>query len=40
MVDVSDKPETARTALAKSSITVSPEIFHKITSNEIRCTRC
>lgn len=36
MVDVSDKPETARTALAHSSITVSKEIFEKITHNEMK----
>jgi len=36
MVDVSDKPETARTALAHSSITVSKEIYEKITQNEMK----
>ena len=36
MVDVSDKPETARTALAHSSITVSKEIYEKITNNEMK----
>jgi cyclic pyranopterin phosphate synthase len=36
MVDVSDKPETARTALAHSSITVSNEIYKKITNNEMK----
>lgn len=36
MVDVSDKPETSRTALAHSSITVSKEIFQKITQNEMK----
>lgn len=36
MVDVSDKPETARTALAHSSITVSNEIYDKITHNEMK----
>lgn len=36
MVDVSDKPETARTALAYSSITVNQEIYDKITNNEIK----
>ena len=36
MVDVSDKPETARTALAYSSITVSQEIYDKITNNEMK----
>jgi len=36
MVDVSDKPETARTALAHSSITVSKEIYDKITHNDMK----
>ena len=36
MVDVSDKPETARTALAHSSITVNKEIYDKITSNDMK----
>lgn len=36
MVDVSEKPITARTALAYSSITVSKEIFEKITNNEMK----
>lgn len=36
MVDVSDKPETARTALACSSITVSQDIYNKITTNEMK----
>lgn len=36
MVDVSDKPETSRTALAHSSITVSKEIYQKITQNEMK----
>lgn len=36
MVDVSDKPETDRTALARSSITVSKEIFEKITNHEMK----
>ncbi|MEH7109071.1 cyclic pyranopterin monophosphate synthase MoaC [Bacillus sp. JJ1764] len=36
MVDVSDKPETARTALAHSSITVSKEIYEKITNQEMK----
>jgi cyclic pyranopterin monophosphate synthase len=36
MVDVSDKPETARTALAHSSITVSDEIFQKISNHEMK----
>ncbi|MBT2658486.1 cyclic pyranopterin monophosphate synthase MoaC [Bacillus sp. ISL-18] len=36
MVDVSDKPETTRTALAHSSITVSEEIYQKITNHEMK----
>ncbi|WP_423800413.1 cyclic pyranopterin monophosphate synthase MoaC [Neobacillus sp. SAB-20_R2A] len=36
MVDVSDKPETARTAIAQSSITVSTEIYEKITNHEMK----
>ena len=36
MVDVSDKQETARTALAHSSITVSREIYEKITNQEMK----
>lgn len=36
MVDVSDKPETFRTAIAMSSITVSQEIYEKITNNEMK----
>ncbi|WP_040205621.1 cyclic pyranopterin monophosphate synthase MoaC [Neobacillus jeddahensis] len=36
MVDVSDKPETARTALAHSSITVNKEIFEKITNHKMK----
>lgn len=36
MVDVSDKPETARTAIAHSSISVSNEIYEKITNNEMK----
>ncbi|WP_042454595.1 cyclic pyranopterin monophosphate synthase MoaC [Neobacillus dielmonensis] len=36
MVDVSDKPETARTALAHSSITVSKEIYEKVTNNQMK----
>ncbi|WML50778.1 cyclic pyranopterin monophosphate synthase MoaC [Neobacillus sp. PS3-12] len=36
MVDVSEKLETIRTALAHSSITVNKEIFEKITNNEIK----
>jgi cyclic pyranopterin monophosphate synthase len=36
MVDVSDKPETARTAIARSSITVSNEIYEKITYQEMK----
>ena len=36
MVDVSEKPETARTAIALSSITVNREIYEKITNNEMK----
>jgi cyclic pyranopterin monophosphate synthase len=36
MVDVSDKPETARTALAHSSIIVNNEIFDKVMHNEMK----
>lgn len=36
MVDVSDKPETVRTALAHSSIAVSKEIYEKVTNNEMK----
>lgn len=36
MVDVSSKPETIRTAEACSSITVSNEIYDKITNNEMK----
>lgn len=36
MVDVSEKPETARTALAHSSIIVNKEIYEKITNREIK----
>jgi cyclic pyranopterin phosphate synthase len=36
MVDVSEKIETVRTALAHSSITVSKEIFEKVTHNEMK----
>ncbi|PLR98656.1 cyclic pyranopterin monophosphate synthase MoaC [Bacillus sp. T33-2] len=36
MVDVSDKPETVRTAVAKSSITVNKEIYDKITGNKMK----
>jgi cyclic pyranopterin monophosphate synthase len=36
MVDVSEKPETARTALACSSITVGKEIFEKITNQQMK----
>ncbi|WP_071461347.1 cyclic pyranopterin monophosphate synthase MoaC [Bacillus massilinigeriensis] len=36
MVDVSDKPETARTAIAYSSITVNEEIYEKITGNRMK----
>ncbi|WP_174735137.1 cyclic pyranopterin monophosphate synthase MoaC [Mesobacillus harenae] len=36
MVDVSDKPETVRTAIARSSITVNQEIYEKITENRMK----
>ncbi|NRG44581.1 cyclic pyranopterin monophosphate synthase MoaC [Bacillus sp. CRN 9] len=36
MVDISDKPETARTAIAHSSIVVSQEIYEKVTSNSMK----
>jgi cyclic pyranopterin monophosphate synthase len=36
MVDVSSKPETVRTALAHSSITVNREIYEKITENKMK----
>lgn len=36
MVDVSDKPVTARTALAHSSIIVSNEIFDKVMNNKMK----
>ncbi|PLS08941.1 cyclic pyranopterin monophosphate synthase MoaC [Neobacillus cucumis] len=36
MVDVSDKPETARTAIAHTSISVSDEIYQKITNHEMK----
>ncbi|EIJ79861.1 molybdenum cofactor biosynthesis protein MoaC [Bacillus methanolicus PB1] len=36
MVDVSSKPETVRTALAHSSITVNREIYEKITNNKMK----
>ncbi|MBU8920127.1 cyclic pyranopterin monophosphate synthase MoaC [Bacillus sp. FJAT-29953] len=36
MVDVSDKPKSARTAIAQSSITVSTEIYEKITNHEMK----
>ncbi|MDP4163734.1 MAG: cyclic pyranopterin monophosphate synthase MoaC [Bacillota bacterium] len=36
MVDVSAKPETARTAFAHSSIIVSNEIYEKITNHEMK----
>lgn len=36
MVDVSGKPETVRTAVAKSSIIVNKEIYEKITKNEMK----
>jgi cyclic pyranopterin monophosphate synthase len=36
MVDVSEKPETVRTALAHSSITVNKEIYEKITQDKMK----
>ncbi|MDQ0157724.1 cyclic pyranopterin monophosphate synthase MoaC [Robertmurraya andreesenii] len=36
MVDVSDKKETVRTAIASSSITVNKEIYDQITNNTIK----
>ena len=36
MVDVSDKKETVRTAVAKSSITVNRDIYEQITNNQIK----
>ena len=36
MVDVSDKLESFRTAIATSSITVSHDIYNKITNNEMK----
>lgn len=35
MVDISNKEETIRTAVAKSSVQVNEEIYIKITNNEI-----
>lgn len=35
MVDISAKEETIRTALAKTSITVTEEVYKKITNHEI-----
>lgn len=36
MVDVSQKPETVRTAAARTSILLNNEIYHKITNNEMK----
>lgn len=36
MVDISDKPETARTAIAQSSIKVNELIYEHIKSNKIK----
>lgn len=36
MVDVGDKPQTLRTAVAHSSIQVNEEIYRKITSNQMK----
>lgn len=36
MVDVSDKPETSRTAIAQSSIRLNKEIYEKITNQAMK----
>ncbi|PLT31435.1 cyclic pyranopterin monophosphate synthase MoaC [Peribacillus deserti] len=36
MVDVSHKPETVRTAIAQSSITINQEIYTKIENRELK----
>lgn len=36
MVDISEKTETVRTAIAHSSITVNKSIYEKITSNQMK----
>lgn len=36
MVDISEKGESVRTAIAKSSVEVNQDIFEKITHNEIK----
>ena len=36
MVDVSDKPESFRTAIAMSSIIVNQEIYEKITNQQMK----
>jgi cyclic pyranopterin phosphate synthase len=36
MVDVSDKPESSRTAIAISSITVNREIYEKVANNQMK----
>lgn len=36
MVDVSDKPETVRTAIARTSITVNEEIYNQITNHQMK----
>jgi cyclic pyranopterin phosphate synthase len=36
MVDISEKPESFRTAIAKSSVIVSHEIYHKIINQEMK----
>ncbi|PLR81864.1 cyclic pyranopterin monophosphate synthase MoaC [Bacillus canaveralius] len=36
MVDVSSKPETVRTAIARSNITVNQVIYEQITRNEVK----
>ncbi|MCA0970424.1 cyclic pyranopterin monophosphate synthase MoaC [Halobacillus litoralis] len=35
MVDISEKKETVRTAIAKSSVEVNEEIYHKVTHQEM-----
>ncbi|MBP1917356.1 cyclic pyranopterin phosphate synthase [Lederbergia galactosidilyticus] len=36
MVDVSEKPETTRTAIAHSSIEVSQQLYEQITNNQMK----
>lgn len=35
MVDISEKKETVRTAIAKTSVEVNEEIYHKVTNQEM-----